>query len=105
MSYTGHKQTNMPDGKTLVDWITPTVDDECRFYGVKPPSKEQMAVVISAIRMHTIIMHAAQYDYSQLGHPDKIDEHWPIQSSIGRYFRDASRITLDEYRLQQEKNT
>ena len=94
--YTGHKNPYMPDGETLVDWITRTVEDECRFYKVPMPSKEQMAVVISAIRMHTIIMHAAEYDYSELGDRSKKTEFWPMQSSIGRYFRDASRVTLDK---------
>lgn len=93
---TGHKNPKMPEGKTLVEWITPTVQDECRFYGVEMPSPKQMAVVISALRMHTIMMHAARYDQSNLHKPDEIDPYWPMQSSIGRYFRDASRITLEE---------
>lgn len=96
MAYTGHKNAKMSDGQTLVDWITNTVEDECRFYKVPMPSKEQMAVVISAIRMHTIIMHAADYDISELGKPDEVTKFWPMQSSIGRYFRDAARLTLDE---------
>lgn len=95
MSYTGHKQTKMHDGKTLVQWITPTVQDEARHFGIEMPTPEQMALVISAIRMYTIIMHAAEYDYSVLGKPDEKDTLWPMQSSIGRYFRDAARETLD----------
>jgi len=95
MSYTGHKQTKMSDGKTLVEWITPTVKDESNFYKVPMPTPEQMALVISAMRMHTIIMHAANYDTSVLGKPDEIDTLWPMQGSIGRYFRDAARDTLD----------
>lgn len=94
--YTGHKNTKMPDGKTLVDWITPTIEQECRLYGVEMPSPKQIAVVISALRMHTIIMHAAEYDYSELGKPDQKTEYWPMQSSIGRYFRDAARETLEK---------
>lgn len=93
--YTGHKQTNMPDGKTLIEWITPTVEDECRFYKVEMPTPKQMAVVASALRMHTIMMHAAEYDYSELGKPDEVTKYWPMQSSIGRYLRDASRVTLE----------
>jgi hypothetical protein len=96
MSHTGHKNAKMPDGKTLVEWITPTVQDECRFFKVDMPSPEQMAVVISAIRMHTIIVHAAQYDNSELGKPDQVTKYWPMESSVGRYFRDAARVTLEE---------
>ena len=95
MAYTGHKNAKMPDGKTLVEWITDTVKDECRFYKVPMPTPEQMAVVISAIRMHTIMMHAADYDTSELGKPDEVTKYWAMQSSIGRYFRDAARVTLD----------
>jgi hypothetical protein len=102
--YTGHKSARMPDGETLVEWIGATVKDECRFYNVPMPSDKQMAVVISALRMHTIMMHAAEYDISALGQSDKIDPYWPMQGSIGRFFRDAARITLDgsESRNQQE---
>lgn len=96
MSNTGHKNAKMIDGKTLVEWITPTVQDECRFFGVDMPSPKQMAVVISAIRMHTIMVHAAQYDQSELGTPEQRTEFYPVESSIGRYFRDAARVTLDQ---------
>ncbi len=96
MAYTGHKQRKMPDGKTLVEWITPTVKEECRFFGADMPTDKQMAVVISALRMHTIMMHAADYDTSALGDPNQVDKHWPMQSSIGRYFRDAAQDTLDK---------
>lgn len=96
MGNTGHRNPMMPGGKSLVDWITPTVMDECRFYGVDIPSERQMAVVISALRMHTIMEHAAHYDQSELGKPDEITKYWPIESSIGRYLRDAARVTLDE---------
>jgi hypothetical protein len=93
--YLGHKQTRMPGGQTLVEWVRDTVTDECRYYGVPPLTDKQIAVVISSMRMHTIMMHAATYDTSDLHHPDKVDPNWPMQSSIGRYFRDAGRETLD----------
>lgn len=95
MAYTGHKNTKMSDGKTLVEWSRPSIKDECEFYGVPMPSDEQIAVVISCMRMHTIIMQAADYDYSELGSPKQKQKYWPMQSSIGRFFRDAARDTLD----------
>jgi len=97
MAYTGHKQTKMPDGKTLVEWLKPTIKDECRFYGVPEPTDKQIAVVVSSMRMHHMMMHAAEYDYSELGHPDQKQEYWPMQSSIGRYFRDAASETLNDW--------
>lgn len=101
--HTGHHNPKMLDGKTLVEWIAPTVKDECSFFKVPVPTPEQMAVVISAIRMHTIIMHAADYDTSELGEPGEVTEFWPMQSSIGRYFRDAARVTLDEHLLKENR--
>lgn len=102
MTYTGHKNTKMPDGKTLVEWITPTVLEECRHYGVETPTYKQMAAIISALRMHTIIVHASQYDFSDTGKPDTPTEFYPIQSSIGRYFRDAVRETLEDKSIEGE---
>ena len=93
--YTGHKDTRMSDGSTLVEWITPTVKDEARRFGVDMPSPKQMALVISALRMHTIMERAAGYDYSELGKPDEKTTFYPTESSIGRYFRDAGRDILD----------
>ena len=101
MAYTGHKDTKMQDGQTLVQWVRPTIKDECRFFGVPEPTDEQVAVVISSLRMQTLIMQAASYDFSELGKPDEVTKYWPIESSIGRYFRDAARETLDNYTLQQ----
>lgn len=94
--YTGHKDTRMSDGQDLVDWITPTVKDEARLFGVDMPSPKQMALVISALRMHTIMVHASDYDQSELGKPKERTTFYPIESSIGRYFRDAARVTLDK---------
>ena len=99
MTNLGHKDTRMPNGDTLVEFITPTVKDECKYYGVDLPSPRQMAVVISALRMHSIIMQASAYDTSELGEPDKVTKFWPIESSIGRYFRDAAREVLDARRF------
>jgi len=96
MAYTGHKKLLMPDGKTLVEWVKPVVKDECKFYGVEMPSDKQIAVVIMSMRMHHMMMHASDYDFSELGKPDEKQEYWPLQSSIGRYFRDAPRVTLEK---------
>jgi len=96
MAYTGHKNTLMPDGKTIVEWLKVTIKDECQFYGVPMPTDKQIAVVVRSMRMHHLMMHAAEYDYSELGKPDEKQEYWPLQSSIGRFFRDAPEITLNK---------
>lgn len=96
MSKTGHKNILMPDGQLLTRWIQPTMRDEGRRYGVEMPTEKQIALVISALRMHTVMEHAGLYDRSELGKPDEITEYWPIESSIGCYFRDAAESILRE---------
>lgn len=103
MTYTGHKNRKMPDGKSIVEWSREGIKNECQFYGVEMPSDEQIAVVISQMRMHHVMMHAAEYDYSELGKPDEVTKYWPMQSSIGRFFRDAASVTLDEINIGDRK--
>jgi hypothetical protein len=95
MTDTGHKQRLMPDGRTLIEWITSTVEQECEVYGVDMPTPKQMAVVAKALRIHTIMVNAARYDISELGQSDEVTKYWPIESSIGRYLRDAPELTLE----------
>lgn len=100
--YTGHKQTTMPDGTSLIDWLKPTIKDECNFYGDIPmPTDEQIAVVVRAMRMHHLVVHASDYDFSELHERDKATTFYPIQSSIGRFFRDAPLEILDKHRMEQ----
>lgn len=100
--YTGHKSIKMMDGESIVDRIQPTLDQESQLFGVEKPSREQVALVVSALRMHPLLAHAAQYDFSEPGKPDEVTKYWPIESSIGRFFRDASREVLDECRLRKD---
>ena len=103
MSYTGHKDTKMPDGKTLIEWLKVTIKDECSFYKVEMPTDEQIAVVVRSMRMHHLMTHAADYDFSELGKPDEITPYWTIESSIGRFFRDAPLETLDRWQMRDKK--
>lgn len=101
--YTGHKNRRMPDGSTIVEWARPVVRDECNFYGVEMPSDEQIAVVIRALRMHHLMTHAADYDKSELHSPSEVTTFWPIESSIGRFLRDAPLELLDQINLGERK--
>lgn len=93
--FTGHRKVEMPDGSSLIKWVRPTIADEARRFNVPMPTDAQIALVISSMRMHHIITHAAAYDFSELGQPSKVTEFWPIESSIGRYFRDAGGQFLE----------
>ena len=101
MTYTGHKTRTMPDGQNIVDYIMPTLIQESRFYGGIPlPSREQVALVIRALRMHPLLDYASKYDYSELFKPDEITNFFPTISSIGRFFRDAPLEVLDKYAME-----
>lgn len=98
MTYTGHKTRTMPDGQNIVDYIMPTLIQESRIFGNAPipiPSREQIALVIRAMRMHPLLEYASEYDYSELLKPDEVTRFFPTISSIGRFFRDAPQGVLD----------
>ena len=94
MADTGHKSLRF-DGKTITQRIEHTMRQESQMYGVPMPTEKQMALVISALRMHPDMVHASQYDFSEPGAPDTPTDFYPIQSSIGRYYRDAAYEILN----------
>lgn len=100
----GHRCETMPNGKDIVDYIMPTIFQESQLYGgIKLPSKEQVALVISALRMLSLLEYASKYDFSMLGHPDQATKFHPTELSIGRFFRDASMKVLNEYAIEKRK--
>lgn len=104
MVYTGHKNKAMDNGQNIVDWVMPTIIQESRFYGGVPlPSREQVALVIRALRMHHILEYASKYDFSELSKPDEVTRFWPTISSIGRFFRDAPLEVLYEYEMNERE--
>lgn len=104
MVYTGHKKREMDNGQNIVDWIMPTITQESRFYGKIPiPSREQVALVIRALRMHHLLEYASKYDFSELSKPDEPTKFFPTISSIGRFFRDAPQEVLDEYEMNERE--
>lgn len=104
MVYTGHKKKDI-NGQNIVDWVMPTIIQESRFYGgIALPSREQVALVIRAMRMHPLLDYASKYDYSELSKPDEITKFFPTISSIGRFFRDAPLGVLDEYEMNERKH-
>lgn len=101
MVYTGHKNKAMYNGQNIVDWIMPTLIQDSSLFGNIPlPSREQVALVIRALRMHHILEYASKYDFSELSKPDEVTRFWPTISSIGRFFRDAPLEVLDEYAME-----
>lgn len=104
MTYTGHKNKAMDNGQNIVDWVMPTIIQESQFYGRIPlPSREQIALVIRALRMHHLLEYASKYDYSELSKLDEITKFFPTISSIGRFFRDAPLEVLYEYEMNERE--
>lgn len=97
MSFTGHKDRHI-NGKNIVQHLKPTLEQECQFYSVPMPTDAQIAIVVKSLRMHHTMVHAAQYDFSELGKPNTPTDFYPIESSIGRFLRDSPDEILDEWR-------
>lgn len=102
MAYTGHHKLEI-NGDSLIKHVRVSVEQECRFYGVPMPTDEQIAAVISALRMHHTLVHASEYDYSELHKREDVTTFYPVQSSIGRYFRDAAGEFLREAQLKRNE--
>lgn len=101
MTYTGHKNKAMDNDQNIVDWVMPTLIQDSSLFGNIPlPSREQVALVVRALRMHTLLVYASGYDYSELSKPDEITKFFPTISSIGRFFRDAPQEILDKYAME-----
>ena len=94
-TYTGHKDLKI-NKQNIVEYLKPTVKEECNYYSVDMPTDKQIAVVVRALRMHHTLVHASEYDYSELHDPKQKTDFYPIQSSIGRYFRDSVIEVLEQ---------
>ena len=105
MLYTGHKNKHMLNGQNIVDFIRLNLEQDRKIFGNIPlPTREQTALVIRALRMHSLLRYASEYDYSELSKPDEITRFWPTISSIGRFFRDAPLEVLEKYELEHRDN-
>lgn len=105
MVYIGHKNKTMDNGQNIVDYIIPTlIQDSSLFGNVPMPSREQIALVIRALRMHTLLVYASEYDFSELSKPDEPTKFFPTISSIGRFFRDAPEEVLYEFEMKEREH-
>ena len=105
MSYTGHKDKHMANNENIVDFIRFDMKQDSKLFGNVPlPTREQTALVIRALRMHSLLTYASEYDYSELSKPDEVTKFWPTISSIGRFFRDAPLEVLYEYEIEHRDN-
>ena len=105
MVYVGHKTKTMPNKQNIVDYIMPILIQDSSLFGNIPlPSREQIALVIRALRMHSLLVYASEYDFSELSQPDEPTKFFQTISSIGRFFRDAPLEILYEYETKKEKD-
>lgn len=91
--YTGHKEL-LINKQNIVQHLKSSMKQDADFYKVEMPSDKQIALVVSALRMHHTLVHASEYDYSELHNREEKTTFYPIQSSIGRYFRDSASEIL-----------
>lgn len=105
MSYTGRKDKHMANNENIVDFIRFDMKQDSKLFGNVPlPTREQTALVIRALRMHSLLTYASEYDYSELSKPDEVTKFWPTISSIGRFFRDAPLEVLEKYEIEHRDN-
>lgn len=95
MTYTGHKQTYI-GGLSIPEQLQYTLKQEAELHNIPMPTDKQIGLVMSALRMHNIMVHASNYDRSELGKPGQVTDFYPIESSIGRWLRDAGRKLMEE---------
>ena len=105
MAYTGHKNKHMANDENIVDFIRLDMKQDSKLFGNIPlPTREQTALVIRALRMHSLLNYASEYDVSELSKPDEVTKFWPTISSIGRFFRDAPLEVLEKYEIEHRDN-
>ena len=86
MAYTGHKNKHMINGANIVDWVMCQIIQESKLYGGIPiPSREQVALVIRAMRMPHLLEYSSNYDLLKPQEPDDIIKFFPAISSIGSF--------------------
>lgn len=96
MTDLGHFETKIA-GWTLYEALGDTMRDEARHFNVDMPTEKQTALVVSALRMHGIMAHASSYDQREnYPYQDKRTGFYPIETSIGRWMRDAAREVLED---------
>lgn len=83
--------------------IVGLIQDSSLFGNIPLPSREQIALVIRALRMHHLLEYASKYDFSELSKPDEITKFFPTISSIGRFFRDAPLEVLYEFEMKERE--
>lgn len=65
---------------------------ECAAWSVPMPTDEQIGAVLHAMADHTSIMAMTRYDRSNLYHPERGDDLWPTETSVGRFFHTAGDL-------------
>ena len=90
----GHFSTTF-NGINAFDNMRNTLQQEAELFNIDMPTPQQVGLVMSALRMHQIVVHASNYDRRELHHPDKLTEFYPVESSIGRWLRDAGRELME----------
>jgi len=71
-------------GEKAADRIMKQLDN--RMTGEPKPSRKQAGMVLKALADHTAIMEMVQFDRRSRVHPEREEELWPTETSVGRWF-------------------
>lgn len=88
-------------GQRFVDHVKVAIANECRYRGIPMLDDMQIGVVITSLRNHSYTSLMTRYDRRKLGDPTKVSNFYPIESSVGRFLRDAGNELID--RAEAEK--
>lgn len=71
-------------GENAADRIMKQLDN--RLTGEPKPTRKQVGMVLHALADHTAIVEMVQFDRRSRHHPEREEEYWPTETSVGRWF-------------------
>lgn len=81
----------------FVDHVKVAIKNECRYRGIPMLDDMQIGVVVRSLRNHSYSVLMTHYDRRELGNPTKVTDFYPIESSVGRFLRDAGNELIDRH--------
>lgn len=82
-------------GQHFVDHVKVAIKNECRYRGIPMLDDMQIGVVITSLRNHSYAMLMTRYDRRERFDLTKVTDFYPIESSVGRFLRDAGNELID----------
>lgn len=84
-------------GQRFVDHVKEAIKNECGYRGIPMLDDIQIGVVITSLRNHSYTVLMTRYDRRERFDLDKVTDFYPIESSVGRFLRDAGNELIDRH--------